>query len=98
MFGWLFWFWLDVKLAFEPNLLFIIDRQVQKFSQVIQLPLHVGIEESAVAFAPAPKHIARSVQFMRDLQRLLYLRCRISKDVGIATCRRAVHIPGMSKE
>ena len=45
VFGRLFRFWLDVKLSFETNFLFVGDGQVEEFREMIQLALHVGVEQ-----------------------------------------------------
>ena len=59
---------------------------------------HVGIEQRRIPFAPAPEHVTRAVEIMRDLDGLLHLRRGKGKHVGIATRRRAVDVTRIGKE
>ena len=98
MLGRLLGLWLDVELAFEADLLFVIHRQMQQFGEVLQFALHVGVQQRHVAFAAAPEHVAFAAQFVRDFHGLLDLRGGKGKDLGVAAGARAVHVTGIGKQ
>ena len=89
---------LDVELAFEPDLLFVIHGQVQEFGEVIQLAFHVRVPQRRVTFASAPEHVTGAAQFVRDFQRLLHLRGGKGEGVGVATGGRAMHEPRIGEQ
>ena len=96
--GWLLRFRLDVERALEADLFFVVHSHVEKFCQVVDLALHVGIPECRVAFASAPEDIAFAAEFMRDFERLLHLRGGVGEDVGVRACRRAVEESRIRKQ
>ena len=97
VFGRLFWFRLDEELALESDALGVIEREVQKSSQMILLTLEVGVEQRFVAFPAAPENVAFAAEFFGHLDRFLHLGGGISKDVRVGICRRAAHIAGVRK-
>jgi len=71
---------------------------MQEGGQMIQLPLHVGVPEGLIAFASAPEHVARAVQFLGDFEGLLDLGGGESEPVGGATGGRAVDVARMAEQ
>ena len=88
---------LDVELAFEADLLLVIDGHVQELGEMFQLALHVGVQQRGVTFAAAPEDVADAAEFVRDFHRLLHLGGGIGEDVGIAARGRAVHEARIAK-
>ena len=96
--GRFFRFGLNVKLPLETDLLFVVDSHVQEGGEVIQLALHVGVQQRRIPFAPTPKRVAFSVELSRHIHRLLDLRGRIRKHIRIRTGRRSLLITRMRKK
>ena len=71
--GWLLWLGFNVKLTIETNFLFKINGHVKKARQVIELPLHVGVDDGTISFATTPKSIALTPQAVGDLDGFLDL-------------------------
>ena len=65
---------------------------------MIELALHVGVEPTLVAFAAAPEHVVFAAQLFGDLQHFLHLTGSVSKDIGVAAGRRAVHETRVAEE
>ena len=82
--GRLFGLGLEQELPLEADRLGEIDRHVHEAGQVIELTLHVGVVEVGVPLAASPEDIVHAPQFVRDLDRLFYLRRGVRKYVGIA--------------
>ena len=81
-----FWLWLEQKLAFETDLLGIVDGQMHEFGKMIEFTLHVGVEKVVIALATAPEDVVFATQFLGDFQRLLYLCGRKREHISVA-CR-----------
>ena len=90
MLGWLLWLWFDVKLSFETNFLFEINRHMKEACQVIELPLHVCVENRAITFPATPKSITFATQTMRDFDGFLDLRGGVGVDVEVGRGGRAL--------
>ena len=88
---------LDVELALEPDALLVVDRQVQERAQVIQLAFHVGVQQGAVTFPPAPEDVARAAEIVGDFDGFLHLRRRVGEHVRVAARGRAVHEPRVAR-
>jgi hypothetical protein len=74
---------LDVELAGEADLLLVVDRHVKERGEVVELALHVGVEQGGVAFAPAPEGVAFAAEGVGRLDRLLHLGRGVGEDVGV---------------
>ena len=98
VFGRLFGLGLEQELPLEADRLGEIDRHVHEAGQVIELALHVGVVEVGVPLAASPEDIIHAPQFVRDLDRLFYLRRGVRKYVGVGAGGRPVHVAGMGKE
>ena len=98
MLGRFFRLGLDVELAFEADLLFVIHGQVQEFGQMLLFAFHVRVEQRRVAFAPAPERVAFAAEFVRDFHRLLHLRGGKGENVGVAARARAVNEARIGKQ
>ena len=96
--GWFTRLGLDVELSGKADLLPVIDRQVQQAREVVELPLHVGIDQGSVAFPTAPEDVACSPQLVGGIEGMLYLAGCVGKDIGIRRSGRALRIARMGKE
>lgn len=56
MLHWLLWLWLDQELSSEANLLLVVCSHLEELSHVVELSLHIGVEQALVAFTASPKH------------------------------------------
>ncbi len=91
-------FGFEVELAGEADGLRMIHGHVHEGGEVVDLPLHVGVPETLVAFATAPEHIARAAEAMGDLERLLHLGRGVGERLRIRARGRAVDVPGIRKK
>lgn len=82
----------------KANLFGIVDRHMEKASQVVNFSLHVGVVEILIAFAATPENIVLTAKLLGYFKALLRLDYTISKDVGIATCRSTVHKSRIAEE
>ena len=89
---------LDVEGAGEADLLLVIHGHVEEAGHVVELPLHVGVQERRVALASPPEGIAGTAQLVRQLERLLDLRGGVGEGVEIRAGGRAVHVAGVGEE
>ena len=89
---------LDVERAAEADLLLVIDGHVEEPAEVVELALHVGVEQGRVAFAATPERVAGPAQLVGDLHRLLDLGPGEGEDVEVRAGGRAVHEPGIGEE
>ena len=64
---------LDVERAGEADLFLVIDRHVEEPGEVVELALHVGVEQGRIAFAASPERVAGPAQVVRDLHGLFDL-------------------------
>ena len=61
---WLFGLRLNQELPRKPDFLRIVHSHVQETGKIVQFQLHVGVEQSLIAFPPAPKHIVFAAEFL----------------------------------
>ena len=83
---------LDEQRALEADLVLVLDDQVHEAPELIELALHVGVEQRLVAFAAAPEHVVLAAQLLRDLEGLLHLRGGVGEHLGIGVGRGARHV------
>ncbi len=91
-------FWFDVELAFEADLLFVVDGHVEEGGEVFDLPLHVGIEEGGVAFAAAPERVAGAAEAFGDVHGFLDLSGGVGEDVGVRGGGSALAVAWVGEE
>jgi len=96
--GGFLWLRLDVELALEPDSMLVIDRHVQEPGEVATFPLHVGVDERPVAFAPSPEDVALAAEPMGRFQRRLDLRRGVAVDVDQRARARAGGVPLVGEE
>ena len=89
---------LDRRRAAEPDLLLVLDGQVEEAREVVELALHVGVEQRRISFAAPPEGVAGTTELVRDLEGFLNLRSREREGVEIGTRRRAVHISRVAEK
>ena len=65
---------------------------------MVELALHVGVEQGRIAFAASPERVAGPAQLVRDLHGLLDLGAGEGEDVEIRAGGRAVHEAGIGEE
>ncbi len=82
----------------EADLLLVVDGHVQEAAEVVELALHVGVEQGRIAFAASPERVAGPSELERDLHGLFDLCTGIGKDVEIGARGRPVHEPGVGEE
>ena len=70
----------------------------RKRAEVVELALHVGVEQGRVAFAAPPEGVAGAAQLVGDLHRLLDLRGGEGEDVEVRAGGRAVHVARVGEE
>ena len=98
MLGRLLWLGLDVKLALEADLLFVIDRHLEERAEVIQLTTNVGVPKRRVTLAATPEGVAFTAELVRDLDGLFHLRRSVGECVGVAACGGAVHVTRVGEQ
>jgi hypothetical protein len=89
---------LDIKGALKADLFLVVDGHVQEASEVVELALHVGVEQGRIALAATPEGVAGPSELMRDLHRFFDLCASESEYVEIGARRRAVHISRVREE
>ena len=65
---------------------------------MVQLALHVGVQQRRIPFAPAPERVAGAAEFVGHFHRLLHLRGGEGEHVGVGAGRRAVHVTGIAEQ
>ena len=78
---------LDQDGAVEADLVLVLDDEAQEAAQIVQLALHVGVEQRLVTLATAPQHIIRAAQAMRRFQRVADLHRAERVDFGVRVRR-----------
>ena len=91
-------FWFDVELAFEADLLFVVDGHVEEGGEVLDFPLHVGIEEGGVAFAAAPERVACAAEAFGDVHGFFDLSGGVGEDVGVRGGGSALAVAWVGEE
>ncbi len=82
---------LDVERPVEADLLLVIDGHVEEAAEVVELALHVGVEEGRIPLASSPESVPGPTQLVCNLHCLLDLRAGEREDVEVRAGRRAVH-------
>src|SRR3954468_12247856 len=98
MLGGLLWLGLDIELPPKADLLFVIDSHLQESAEMIEFAFDIGVPQSRIAFATAPKNIPSPAEFVGDFESFLYLRSRVGKHIRVATCRGPMTITGVYKK
>ncbi len=98
VFGWLLGFGLDIEGAAESDLFLVRDGHVQEPAEVVELALHVGVEQGRIAFTAAPERIAGPPELERDFHGLLDLGGSEGKNVEVGARRSPVQIAWVGEE
>ena len=98
MLCWLLGLGLEQEGSLEADLALVLDGHAEEARKVVELLLHVGVEERVVALAAAPEHKVLAPEAMRDLQCLLCLRGCNGSNLGIGARGGSVHVPGVLEE
>ena len=96
--GGLTWLRLNVELSFEANLFFVVHGHVQQAGEVIQFPLHVGIQQSGIPLAASPERVAETSELMGYVHGFFHLSRCIRKNIRIGTGARTLVVARMGKE
>src|SRR5271170_5790317 len=72
--GGFFWLRLHQNLSLETYLVLVVDDESQKPSQLLQLLLHIRVEQRFVPFASAPENIVCASQSHGDVHTVLHSR------------------------
>ena len=91
-------FRLDVELALEAEFLLPRHRHVEEPAQVVQLALHVGVDQAAVALAATPEGVALAPQAVSHLDGLFHLGSGVGVDLGVGRGRRPHGVALMGEE
>ena len=85
-------FRLDQQRAAEANFVLVVDNHLHKAANLLALLTQIGVEQSFIAFTPAPEDIVFAAQLMRGVHCRHHLRGRPAKHFRIRVgCRtRAV--------
>ena len=65
---------------------------------MVELPLHVGVEQRGVAFAAPPERVAGAAELVGDLHGLLHLRGGEGEDVEVGAGGRPVHVARIAEQ
>ncbi len=74
---------LDQDRAFETDLVFVFHHQIEETTELIQLALHIGVQQGLITFTTAPENIVRTAEFLGGIQAGLHRCCRIGKDIRV---------------
>ena len=74
---------LDEELALEADLLRVVDSEVQERGEVVELTLHVGVDQRGVAFAAAPEDVTFAAESLGGLERVTDLAGAVGEHVGV---------------
>ena len=88
---------LDEEVALEADLAAIVARHAHQGGDVLQLKLHVGVQQGLIALAAAPEHIALAAQLDGQFQGLLHLRRGKAVHIHAVGGARAVHEAGVGE-
>ena len=83
---------LDVVVSVKADRTTILGCELQKIREVVELELHVGVEQGLVALASAPVYIALAAELYGDFDCFFDLRRRESEDVGVRSRTGTAHI------
>jgi hypothetical protein len=82
----------------KADVVLVLDHERQEAAQLVELALHVGVEQRLVALASAPERIALPFQVVGELECVLHLRGGVGEDFGIGIGRRAGHVAPVAGE
>ena len=88
---------LDQELSLETDFLCILNSHAQEHRQVIELSLHVAVQEGFITLASTLEHVVLGSEFETDFQHLLHLCTGIGKNVRVGIRRRTVSETRMRK-
>src|SRR5437660_3179639 len=91
-------FGFDVELPLKADGLLMVHCQVKEAAEMLHLALEVSVQESAVALASAPEHVAGPVERVSHLDGLFDLGGGVGKNIGVATGCGAVRESRMRKQ
>ena len=89
---------LDEELTLEADLLRVVDGEVQERGEVVELTLHVGVDEGGVAFAAAPEDVTFAAEGLGGLERVTDLAGAVGEHVGVGRGARALRIARVGEE
>ena len=89
---------LDEELALEADLLRVIDGEMQERGEVIELTLHVGVDQRGVAFAAAPEDVTFAAEGLGGLERVADLAGAVGEHVGVGRGARALRVARVGEE
>ena len=81
--GRLLWLGLNVELAGEADFLFIIHGHVEEAGEVVELALHVGVEQGGVALAATPEGVALAAEAVGDFHGFFHLGGGVGVNLGV---------------
>ncbi len=88
----------DEELTVESDLLLVVHRHVEEVPEVVELALHVGVEERLVPFAAAPEDVVVTAEVVRNLHRLLHLPRRVRVHRRIGSGGTTAHVARVEEE
>ena len=88
---------LDVEITGKADGAAILNGHLHQGSDILLLELHIGVQQSLIAFTAAPEHVTLAAQLDGDIQCLLDLcSCEAENISGIrGTC--AIHETGIAE-
>ena len=89
---------LDQERALEADLVLVLGHEREEAAELVELLLHVGVEQRLVPFPAAPEHVVLAAEPVRRLEDLGDLRRRVGKHLGIGVRRRARQVTSMAEE
>ena len=92
MLGRLLWLRFYVVVAVKADRTTVFGCELQKIREVVELELHVGVEQGLVALSTAPVYIALAAELNRNLDRLLDLCRREREHIGVRSRTGTAHI------
>ncbi|KAJ8552584.1 hypothetical protein ON010_g9962 [Phytophthora cinnamomi] len=89
---------LDEELEGGAQLLLVGHHELEEGGHVVQLHLHVGVEDALEALAAAPEDEVLAAQLERDLHGLLDARRRVREHLHVRVGAGAVHEAAVAEE
>src|SRR5579875_2148365 len=69
--GGLLWLGFDEDLTLEADLVLVVDDEVEHAGELLELLLHVGVQQGLVAFAATPEHVVGAAKLDSDVHAVL---------------------------
>ena len=95
---WLFRLRLNQELSFKADILFVINRHVQKTGKLLLLVLHVRIQEGVISFTSAPEYIVFATKLMCGINCSFYLGGSVGEHMCIRVGGCPQGIAGVTEE